>query len=143
MKIGKFAALGILTVALTASGTFTRASNFRAQVPFAFVVGNQTLPPGTYIVQRLLGKILDSTGVVVIKTSDHRIYCAVITRLRADRLTDRVKVSKLRFTIFKGQQYLSQICVAGDGLADHLSTPADSASLDGLPVREVKLISLH
>jgi len=143
VQIGRLVALGVLTVALMASGAFIHASSFRAQVPFNFVVGNQTLPPGTYIVQRLFGKILDSTGVVVIKTSNHRIYRAVITRLRADRPADRTRGSKLLFTTFKGQQYLSQIYVAGDKMADQLSTPADSASLAALPVREVKMVSLR
>ena len=136
-------AFGVLTASLAMNGTQARASSFQAQVPFNFVVGDQTLPSGNYIVQRLLGKILDSTGVVVIKTSDHRIYRAVITRLKVDRPADRGKASRLLFTTFKGQLYLSQICVAGDTLADQLRTPADSAPPEALPIREVKLVSLH
>jgi hypothetical protein len=143
VKIEKFTLLVVLSMCLAANAAHVQASSFRAQVPFTFVVGSQTLPAGSYIVQRLLGKILDSTGLVVIKTSDHRIYRAVITHLKMDRPTEGAGVSKLLFTTFQGQHYLTRICVAGEKVADQLSTPADSALLQALPVSEVKLVSLR
>jgi hypothetical protein len=143
MEIRRLMALRVLTMCLAISGTHVQASSFRAQVPFAFVVGSQTFPAGSYIVQRLFGKIFESTGVVVIKTSDRRIYRAVITHLKVDGPKDRVGVSKLSFTTFRGQHYLSRIWVAGEKTADQLSTPADSTSLEALPVTEVKLLTLR
>lgn len=145
MKIGRLVALGILTVGLAVNGADAHASSFRADVPFSFVVGNQTLPRGTYIVQRLLAGLtaLDPTGVVVIKTRDHRIYRTVITRLRVDRPADRAGGSKLLFTTFQGRRYLSQVRVAGDRMADQIDTPADSDSLGARSIREVKLVSLR
>jgi len=94
-------------------------------------------------VQRLLGKILDSTGVVVIQSSDRRIYRAVITRQKADGAADQQKLSKLLFATFKGKQYLTRICVAGDKLTDQLTTPSGVPSREALPVREIKLVSLR
>ena len=128
MEIRKLMALRVLTMCLVASGTHVQASSFRAQVPFAFVVGSQTFPAGSYIVQRLFGKILESTGVVVIKTSDRRIYRAIITHLKVDRPKDRVGVSKLSFTTFRGQHYLSRIQTADYVYNFHLSGSATLAA---------------
>jgi hypothetical protein len=56
---------------------------FKMQVPFPFVVGNQTLPAGTYQVQRLLGRPVeaDQGGMIVIRSVNPRLYKAVVTNL--------------------------------------------------------------
>jgi len=45
---------------------------FIAHVPFPFVVGNQTLPPGIYQVQRLMGRPAetDQIGVIVVRRTE-------------------------------------------------------------------------
>lgn len=139
--IEKLVAFGILMAACVGDVAGEGALRFQAQVPFHFVVGNQTLPPGTYIVQRLTGKILDSTGVVVIKTSNDRIYRAVITHRKPERRAGTV--SAIRFSTIQGRHYLGQICVAGDRWCDQLGTPADRALPNTWPIREVNLVNLR
>ncbi len=55
MKISILAALGAAMVSLVAYPALAQVSTFEATVPFPFIVGNHTLPEGTYTVQRLMG----------------------------------------------------------------------------------------
>jgi hypothetical protein len=52
-------------VTLTMPLAGAQVSSFQATVPFPFVVRNQTLPAGTYVVQRFLGKPKSSADVRV------------------------------------------------------------------------------
>lgn len=126
MRIRNLAIIEILALICTANLAQAQTSTFQATVPFEFVVGDQTLPSGTYIVERLLGKrtIGDATGVVVIKTADQQIYMVLITRLGAGRgarnKSTRNQISRLLFALVHDKQYLSEIWVAGDKAAHQL-----------------------
>lgn len=144
MRIGGWATTEIVVVA-AATCAAAQTSTFLATVPFAFVVGNETLPPGTYIVERLLGKGTgrDTAGVVVVRSEDQQIYKAIITRLDKNYLR-RPKSSRLLFTGFQGKQYLDQIWVAGDEAAQRLANvPQESATKGAGRVRQIALVSLH
>jgi hypothetical protein len=54
MKIKRLALMGTLMVTLNMPLARAQVSSFRAAIPFSFVVGKQTLPAGTYLVQRFL-----------------------------------------------------------------------------------------
>lgn len=137
-KKGKI--LAVQTAMLLTAVSVVHAVSFKAEVPFAFVVGRQTLPAGSYVVEALTARATaNATAVVVIKTTDHRIYHAVVTLLKPER----PRGSRLLFKQFKGQEYLSWVCVAGDSMARQLSTPADSASVEAMVIREVRLVSLR
>jgi len=76
-----------------------------ADIPFAYNVGQQTLPQGTYMVQET-----STRGILQIrsKSSSHAILVPVI-------LNDTGKNdSKLTFGCYAGQCSLSQISMAGD-----------------------------
>ena len=76
-----------------------------ADIPFAYNVGQQTLPQGTYMVQET-----STRGVLQMrnKTSGHAILVPVI-------LEDTGKNdSKLTFGCYAGQCSLSRISMAGD-----------------------------
>ncbi len=62
-------------------------------VPFPFVVGNQTLPAGTYQVQRLLGQPVeaDQVGMVVIR--------GIVSHELADASHEEVALAALRYVV--------------------------------------------
>jgi hypothetical protein len=77
----------------------------RADIPFAYHVGQQTLPPGKYRVQETNSR---SVFVLQENSSGHSIFVSV---LPAD--TGK-KDSKLTFRCSAGECSLSQIWIAGD-----------------------------
>jgi hypothetical protein len=104
---------------------------FQAAIPFPFVVGKQTLPAGTYVVQRFLGKPKKASdmGVVVMKASEHHIYKVIITASGEKSRVASATGSRLIFTSFKGQQYLNRVCIAGDAVVRELSNlPSEVAT---------------
>ena len=103
--------LGSLAVAANAQQTIT----FKAHVPFQFVMGNQTLPPGTYQVQRLMGRPAetDQVGLIVIRSTDPPVYKAVVTNLVRQPVDSR-ESSQLVFASRAGQHYLSEVHVQGE-----------------------------
>jgi hypothetical protein len=104
--------LGSLSVAATAHAQTT---TYKAQVPFPFVVGNQTLPAGTYQVQRLLGRPVnaDQVGLIVIRSTDSLVYKAVLTNVVRQPF-DANRGSQLVFANLGGQHYLSEVHVQGE-----------------------------
>lgn len=133
MKIGRLAVIGILAVSWT-TAVGAQISSFRALIPFPFVVGSQTLPAGTYVVQRFLGKAKnpEDLGVIVMKASDHHVYKVIVTGSSEDRRAARSEGSELIFTSFKGRQYLDRVWVAGDALAHQLANVPPERAGDGV-----------
>jgi hypothetical protein len=112
--------IGILVALLTFPAS-AQVTTFQAVVPFPFVVGNQTLPAGAYIVQRYLGrpKKQDGTGLIVMK-GNHHLYKVIVTGSSDVPDAGRTEVSRLIFTTFAGKQYLNRIWVEGDAVAHQL-----------------------
>jgi hypothetical protein len=92
-----------------------QTTTFKVQVPFPFAVGNQTLPTGTYQVQRLLGRPAkaDQVGLIVIRSTDPLVYKAVVTSLVRQPL-DSNSSSQLVFANRGGQHYLAEVHVQGE-----------------------------
>jgi hypothetical protein len=96
------AGLSVILGSNTLSAQDQRAA---ASIPFAYHVGQQTLPQGTYMIQETSAR-----GVLQMrsKASGHAIFVPVI-------LADTGKKhSKLTFGCYAGQCSLSQISMAGD-----------------------------
>ena len=130
-KLKRVAVIGLLAFCLPAVSTQAQVSSFRVAVPFPFVVGTQTLPSGTYVVQRYLGqpRHADDTGVIVMKANNHHIYKVIVTGASEQRKAAKLEGSRLVFTSFQGKQYLNRVLVAGDPVAHQLANvPADIAA---------------
>jgi hypothetical protein len=139
--LGKLAAIVTATAWLTMIPALAQVSTFRANIPFPFVVGNQTLPPALYVVQRFLGKpkaaklkpgtpeASNDMGVIVMKANDRHVYKVIVTEPGEDRQAVRSEGSRLVFTSFKGKQYLNRIWVAGDAVAHQLPSIANDISI--------------
>ena len=110
------AGLSVLLGGSTLSAQDQRAT---ADIPFAYHVGQQTLPQGTYMIQETSAR-----GVLQMrsKTSGHAILVPVI-------LADTGKNdSKLTFGCYAGQCSLSQISMAGDVYKLRASPPVRVAN---------------
>jgi hypothetical protein len=108
-----------------------QVSSFQATIPFSFVVGNQTLPAGTYVVQRFLGKPRKAVdvGVFVMKASEHHVYKVIVTDSGEESKAASVSGSSLIFISFKGRQYLNRVCIAGDAVVRQLTNlPSEAAT---------------
>jgi len=132
MKI-KGLVVGSLMGALTISLAGAQVSSFQVTIPFPFVVKDQTLPAGTYVVQRFLGKPQSSTDVrvMVMKSHDQHVYKVLVTSSRDGSRVVGAAGSKLIFTSFRGREYLSRICVAGDAVVQQLANVAPEISAQG------------
>jgi len=120
-----------------------QTSTFRAYVPFPFVLANQTLPAGTYQLQRLLGKSLetDEIGVIVVRGADPGVYKAVVTNL-LPQPPDLLSNSQLVFARHAGQRYLTEVRFEGEKGHHIPNAPGESLGFD--PSREeVALVRLH
>jgi len=83
MKKRVIATLFVLGLLTFAGELQAPTITFGVQVPFPFVVGNQTLPASTYQIQRLQGRPreADESGMIVLRSSPPRLYKAVVTNL--------------------------------------------------------------
>jgi hypothetical protein len=133
MKIKRLAAMGSLMVTLTMPVADAQVSSFQVTIPFPFVVRNQTLPPGTYVVQRFLGKPKSSADVrvIVMKSHDQHVYKVLVTVSRDESRVVGAPGSRLIFTSFRGREYLNRICVAGDTVVQQLANVPPEMAAQG------------
>jgi hypothetical protein len=105
-----------VAIAITPRGNaHAQTMTLKAHVPFPFVVGNQTLPAGTYQIQRLLGRPgeADQIGMIVVRSIDPRVHQAVVTNLVHPSPGSRSS-SQLMFARKTGQRYLSEVRTEGE-----------------------------
>lgn len=141
----KHLATVVLAVALAVNLAQARTVTFQANVPFAFVAGKQTLPAGTYLVDSVVGKGAagDDTALLVIRTSDRRIYQAIVTGLETRRL-QRNGSSTLLFVRYQGKQYLSQVWLREGAVVHQLvNVPRDAGSRGSTGDSRVILTRIH
>jgi len=107
--------LFVLSSLVFAANAHAQTMTFKARVPFPFVIGNQTLPAGTYQVQRLLGRPTegDQIGMIVIRGTERGVYKAVVTELAPQPDESRAG-SQLVFANRGGQHYLSEVHLQGE-----------------------------
>lgn len=131
VRIAHAAALLIFIVVPYGAGA--RVFAFRTAVPFQFVVGRETLPAATYTVEVLLGQsqALDATGVIVLKTSDGRVYRTAFTTV-ADHRRPNPPRSSLVFKRLAGKHYLTLVTMASTDLELGIGSlgPPDAATDD-------------
>jgi len=144
MKFLARAATAILGIIFTVTTARAQAPGFSISVPFPFVVGKQTLPAGTYLVQGLqrTKKVPAETGVIVIKTSDRHIYKVAVTTDSDRHVARRAEGSKLIFSSFQGKQYLKQVLVAGDPVVHQLADVRPEIAAQGA-TGEVVVTAFH
>ena len=138
VKIKHLAVMGVLAFSLAAGREPARGTTFKANVPFEFVVGNQTLSAGTYLIESLPARpsARETTGVVVLQTGDHRVYKTIVTSLSPHHHRP-IDGSKLFFTRFQEKHYLNQVWVAGESFVHQLANvPQGSAAHGARPAGE-------
>jgi hypothetical protein len=129
MKIKRLVVMGLM-VTLTMPLAGAQVSSFQVTIPFPFVVRNQTLPAGTYVVQRFLGKpkSSDDVRVIVMKSEDRHVYKVLVTGSGDESRAVGAAGSRLIFTSFRGREYLNRICVAGDAVIQQLANVPEIAA---------------
>ncbi len=99
-------------------------SSFAADVPFAFVVGNRTLPAGRYEFQFVLGlpSAEDDINILAVRSLDgQRQYHSVVTGIV--RGGSDLRTAKLTFNSQGDRRFLSQVWWEKTGLQLHVSPP--------------------
>ncbi|MFZ0865004.1 MAG: hypothetical protein ABR881_30120 [Candidatus Sulfotelmatobacter sp.] len=145
MKHRVIATLFVLGLLAVAGNAHAQTITFKAHVPFPFVLGNQTLPAGTYQVQRLLGRPreADQVGMIVMRSTIPRVYKAVVTNLVRQPL-DSNSSSQLVFANRGGQHYLAEVHMQGEKnhQIPNVSRESELARPD-VSQEEVVLAELH
>jgi hypothetical protein len=96
----------ILMAAMVAAGAVQAQSQFKADIPFQFVVGHKTLPAGRYTVDPSI-----SSKLVVIQSADHRQASRV---LALDAIAkDYQQDSKLVFHRYGDRYFLAGVWTRG------------------------------
>jgi hypothetical protein len=115
-----FMALCLLTVGggVVANAQVDSVPQIEVNVPFAFVVGDTSLPAGKYQI-----KTLDDTAndVLEIRSADSRtavIFNTADAQTRRDQIESK---TELIFDKVQGQYFLSQIWVAGTSTGNELT----------------------
>jgi hypothetical protein len=146
MKKQTLALITLMAAMLASGSALAQTKSFRAEVPFAFVVGNQELPAGVYRFERLLGNPSadETVGIVALRNTQKHVYEVVIPGL-SEGLGDPQPACKLVFHRHGGRHYLYQIWIAGDArsqMMSHVLQAAQVASDEG-PAEEITLAQLH
>jgi len=146
MKNQALALFAILASLLASGSALAQNNTFRAEVPFAFVIGNQELPAGSYQFERLLGKPLssDAIGMVAVRNRELHIYEVVITRLSAQS-DPTESICKLSFRRHDGQRYLDQVWIAGDARRQMfpVAFPETHLAAENAPGDEISMTQLR
>jgi hypothetical protein len=115
VKVYGVASVMLFCLALTATPTHAQTrdyapSRMRLDVPFAFTVGNRTLPAGNYTFERLLN---DAQGIdiLVVRCNDRWVYHSVATR--TVQASDPQQRSKVVFNRYGNRYFLAQIWAGG------------------------------
>ena len=115
MILRLFTTLMLLVALGTVAAQAQSANQMKADIPFRFVIGDQTLPAGEYIV-RYVNQDSGKTALLF-KSTDGR-NTRIVTMMTAERDAPQEKAS-LIFNQYGDQHFLSEVWTAGDqyGLA--------------------------
>lgn len=120
-NLGKlFLALCILTIGggVVANAQVDTVPQIEANVPFAFVVGDTTLPAGKYQIRTIDDM---ASNVLEIRSANSRtsvIFDTENAEARGERIESK---TELVFDKVEGQYFLSQIWVAGTSTGNELT----------------------
>lgn len=115
-----------------------RTIALHASVPYEFVIGNRTLPAGTYVFEMATGspKTTDEAGVLIVHNYERKLYVAVATGVEND--IEPHALPKLVFVRHGQRVYLSKVWRQGEVAGLTVHTPANQDS-----VEESHLITLE
>lgn len=138
-----FAALiAIIGISAKANAQAGHKVTLQASVPFEFIVGNRTLPSGTYTFEMATGspKTTDQAGVLVVHNRERKLYVAVATGVVTD--TNAHLAPKLTFVRTGHRVFLSTVWRQGNiaGLSVHTrseAAPADRQESEVLTLNAV------
>ena len=100
--------IAVLVVLSAASGRAQGGSSFRVTVPFDFIVSDKTLPAGDYLVAR---SSQSSSEGLRIRAKDGRGGSYFQTK--AIQIAESQKQTKVVFTRYGNQYFLSQVWISG------------------------------
>jgi hypothetical protein len=104
-----FAALLLLAALVAQSALARTSSSLVVQIPFDFQVAGRTLPAGRYVIER---STLFSAEGLSLRNTDKKQSAFVLTSTVQSNL--RQSGSRLVFTRYKDQYFLSQFWTAGE-----------------------------
>jgi len=135
-KAFAIASVVVLSMAIVAVSARAQASSpLLANIPFQFVVRDQTLPAGEYRIEQL-----SSNSVLLIRSTDGHTSTIVMTM--AALANDWQSESKLVFNRYGDQYFLSQIWTAGNKSGRELYKSPRETELAGKAVkREVAVLA--
>jgi hypothetical protein len=109
----------------------------QANVPFAFQVGNTSMPAGEYRIQRALPS---NTALQLIRRTDSSASTSAFTNITESR--DKNAQSKLIFNCYSNECFLSEIWT-GNGQGMKLAVPRREKELSrGSSENELAVVSL-
>lgn len=109
-----------LVIGLTGMSAYAESpGSMRADIPFAFRIGEMTLPAGKYLIKLPPASGLQSR--LVIRSADGRTTCIALTLPGGAR--GNLTQPELSFTRIGGQYYLSQIFTPALGIGQKLPLP--------------------
>jgi hypothetical protein len=109
MKRQAFSIVSLLSLLLVAGSAIAQTQHVRADIPFNFVVGNKTLPAGTYDVRRISSR---DDKTLLLQSRDG-VSSMMLNSNAAQTLEPSTK-TKLVFNRYGNQYFLSQIWVNGE-----------------------------
>jgi hypothetical protein len=139
-KIILLVVLGALSLCPSVFAQTSRHSTLAVKVPFEFVVGKQTLPPGTYEFHSLLTSVATkgTIDVLVVRSTDGELYQAIVAHVVGSSEPNRPRVV---FTRMGGRVFLSEVWESGKPAGSRLMTGRDQARTAASENDDVTLVA--
>ena len=138
-KAFTIASVVVLSMAIVAVSARGQASSpLLANIPFQFVVGDQTLPAGEYRIERMLS---GNPKVLLIRGKDGRAHRTVMTM--EVLANDWQAESKLIFNRYGNHYFLSQIWTQGDNSGRELFKSQRESELAGKQAKREVAVLAH
>jgi hypothetical protein len=117
--------IALIAITSAADAQSQRKVTVQAAVPYDFVIGNRTLPAGTYVFEMATGspKTTDQAGVLIVHNYERRLYVAVATGVQSDSNTHLQP--KLEFIRNGDRVYLSKVWRQGEIAGLTVPMPSD------------------
>ena len=144
MKRSSIACLVVLWVlplfAITSYAQNSKYSALTVQVPFEFVVGNQTFPAGIYRFQSLLNSVPSqaSVDVLEVRSTVGRLYSAIVTDVVG---SSEPSHPRLEFIRIGGRAFLSEVWEAGKAAGCRLQIRNDKTQTAESENNKVTLVA--
>jgi hypothetical protein len=144
MKRSSIACLVVLSVlpvfAITSYAQISKHSALTVQVPFEFVVGNQTFSAGIYKFRSLLNSVPSqaSVDVLEVRSMVGRLYSAIVTDVVG---SSEPSHPRLEFIRIDGRAFLSEVWEAGESAGCRLQIRHDKTQTAESEDNKVTLVA--